>query len=82
MNNLYCYYCSKHSVNFHSPIINYHYNEQYNLWTIVLVNNDIFFIYDKNIHKLSIIDDEEELYGLCVNGKTKVYKPMEELNND
>ena len=81
MTDLFVYYCSKNLMRFHSIIINYHYNEQYGLWTIVLNNHDTLFLYDKNIHKLSIIDDEEELYGLCVNGKTKMYKPIERVED-
>ena len=39
---------------FGSEIKRYYYNETYKLWTIVFFNDDVLFIYDKNILNLVI----------------------------
>lgn len=58
-------------------IKNFCYNQMYKLWHIHFHNGDDMFIYDKNIIKLGIYDEDDEDFNsiaLAANGHFKYIK--------
>lgn len=52
--------------NIECKIKHYHYNFNYKLWTLVFDNNDMFFVYDKNINNLMIMKNDK-IVGYVIN---------------
>ena len=61
------------TIKLYDPIKNYHYNGSYDLWTIITLQGDTYFIYGKNIRELTIKEinskNEESLMVKYRKGK-------------
>ena len=55
-------------------IKNFSYSQIYKLWHIHFQNGDDMFIYDENIIKLEIYDEDYNSIALAVNGHFKYIK--------
>ena len=58
----------------HCIIKNFCYSQIYKLWHIHFQNGDDMFIYDENIIKLGIYDEDFNSIALAVNGHFKYIK--------
>ena len=58
----------------HCIIKNFCYSQMYKLWHIHFHNGDDMFIYDKNIRRLGIYDEDFNSIALVVNGRFKYIK--------
>lgn len=63
--------------NIEYKIKHYHYNFNYKLWTLVFDNDDMFFVYDKNINNLTIVKNDNEIVGYVINKTLMKYEEYE-----
>lgn len=63
--------------NIECKIKHYHYNFNYKLWTLVFDNDDMFFVYDKNINNLTIVKNDNEIVGYVINKTLMKYEEYE-----